>query len=127
VQLLFDEIRPAAYCVEPQPEGACAFTVVLDQTPDHCVAIVRDTIIPRVEKDLQAFQLTWGLNGYLVAADLRGRDVALQVDLVRCDASGDQDGTLVVSEHLKRIHSPTQKPSQPFDREQPWAAAQFSD
>ena len=51
-QLLFDEIRSAAYSVEPQPEATCAFAVVLNQTSDHCVAIVRDTVIPRIEKDL---------------------------------------------------------------------------
>jgi hypothetical protein len=44
VQLPFDEICPPAYCVEPKPEDTYAFAVVLDQTPDHCVAIVRDTV-----------------------------------------------------------------------------------
>ena len=37
----------------PQPEVGFAFTVVLDQTANHCVASVRNTVIPRIEKGLQ--------------------------------------------------------------------------
>jgi hypothetical protein len=65
---------------------------------------------PKYERAGQRYasdQLTWGLNGYFVAADLHRRDVTLEADPVGCDPSADQDRALIVAEHLERIHPPT--------------------
>src|SRR5207248_4406387 len=108
-------------------EGTQAFRVVPDQTPDHCLDLMSDTIVPRIEKDFHVLQRSRGLDRFFVAADLHGRDVTLEADPVRCDLSGDQDRALILAEHFEPIHPPTERPSQSFEREQPWSAAEFGD